>query len=103
MYKGKKMETQISACSILYKSAREKAITFIQNKNNKEVIEKVLRYMNSSVSQQRKMQIQTKIKLFFLKTELVWVKSDNSVEKNANNEEIVWQPLNWRVGETAQW
>lgn len=83
------METQISACSILYKSAREKAITFIQNKNNKEVIEKVLRYMNSSVSQQRKMQIQTKIKLFFLKTELVWVKSDNSVEKNANNEEIV--------------
>lgn len=31
------------------------------------------------------------------------VKSDNSVEKNANNEDIAWQLLNWKVGEMAQW
>lgn len=42
-------------------------------------------------------------KSFFFTTELMWVRSDNSVEKNANNEEIAWQLLNWRVGETAQW
>lgn len=58
------METQLLACFILFKLAKESTIKYLQNKNNREVMKKVLRYMNSAVSQQRKMYIATKINFF---------------------------------------
>lgn len=59
--------------------------------------------MNSSVIITKENTNSNWNKTFFFKTELMRVKSDNSVEKNANNEEIAWQLLNWNVGEMAQW
>lgn len=60
------METQLLACFILSKLAKESTIKYLQNNNNnnREVMKKVLRYMNSAVSQQRKMYIATKINFF---------------------------------------
>lgn len=49
-----KMQTQISACLILYKSARENANIFIQNKNKSEVKKGIQMYEQFSYNNKGK-------------------------------------------------